>query len=132
VLSQTGDHVVAARALFGAIRYVIETCSRGSECRARSWDGTDLDAWRNALRPNTKLLFFETPVQSYARDRRHRRRCRHRPQSRRAPGGRQCLCLACAAAAMEFGADIVIHSSTKYIDGQGRAWAGLFCVRRIS
>ena len=58
---KTGDHIVSARALFGSCRYIVETlCPRfGIECTLI--DGNDLDAWQAAIRPNTKMFFFETP-----------------------------------------------------------------------
>ena len=58
---KTGDHVVAARALFGSCRYIVETlCPRfGIACTLI--DGKDLDAWKKAIQPNTKMFFFETP-----------------------------------------------------------------------
>src|SRR5258708_28127716 len=58
---KAGDHVVAARALFGAIRYVIEDVLARFGVSSTIVDGTDLAAWRAAMRPETKLAFFETP-----------------------------------------------------------------------
>jgi O-succinylhomoserine sulfhydrylase len=122
---KAGDHVVAARALFGAIRYVIEDVLARFGVSSTIVDGTDLDAWRNALRPNTKLLFFETPSNptleivdiAGVADIAHK------------AGARVVVDNAFASPAlqrpMEFGADIVVHSSTKYIDGQGRAMGGV-------
>jgi O-succinylhomoserine sulfhydrylase len=122
---KAGDHLVAARALFGAIRYVIEDVLARFGVSSTIVDGTDLDAWRNALRPNTKLLFFETPSNptleivdiAGVADIAHK------------AGVRVIVDNAFASPAlqrpMEFGADIVVHSSTKYIDGQGRAMGGI-------
>ena len=122
---KAGDHIVAARALFGAIRYVIEDVLARFGVSSTIVDGTDLDAWRSALRPNTKLLFFETPSNptleivdiAGVADIAHK------------AGARVVVDNAFASPAlqrpMEFGADIVVHSSTKYIDGQGRAMGGI-------
>ena len=122
---KAGDHVVAARALFGAIRYVIEDVLARFGISSTIVDGTDLEAWRAAMRPETKILFFETPsnptleivdiagVADIARK----------------SGARVVVDNAFATPAlqrpMEFGADVVVHSSTKYIDGQGRAMGGV-------
>jgi O-succinylhomoserine sulfhydrylase len=122
---KAGDHVVGARALFGAIRYVIEDVLARFGVSSTIVDGTDLDAWRSALRPNTKLLFFETPSNptleivdiAGVADIAHK------------AGARVVVDNAFASPAlqrpMEFGADVVVHSSTKYIDGQGRAMGGV-------
>jgi O-succinylhomoserine sulfhydrylase len=122
---KAGDHVVAARALFGAIRYVIEDVLARFGVSSTIVDGTDLDAWRAALRPETKILFFETPSNptleivdiAAVSDIAHK------------AGARVVVDNAFASPAlqrpMEFGADVVVHSSTKYIDGQGRAMGGV-------
>ena len=58
---QAGDHIVAARALFGSCRYVVETLMPRFGVACTLVDGRDLDAWKTALRPETKVLFLETP-----------------------------------------------------------------------
>ena len=122
---RTGDHVVAARALFGAIRYVIEEVLARFGVTSTIVDGADLDSWRAAMRPNTKIVLFETPsnptleivdIAAVA-------------EIAHAAGARVVVDNAFASPAlqrpMEFGADVVVHSSTKYIDGQGRALGGV-------
>ena len=122
---KTGDHVVAARALFGAIRYVIEDVLSRFGVSSTIVDGTDLSAWRAAMRPQTRIAFFETPsnptleivdIQAVS-------------EIAHQAGARVVVDNAFASPAlqrpMEFGADIVVHSSTKYIDGQGRAMGGI-------
>lgn len=121
---KTGDHIVAARALFGSCRYIVETlCPRfGIACTLI--DGTDLDAWRAAIRPNTKMFFFETPsnpnlelvdikaVAKIARD----------------AGILSIVDNVFATPMLQrplaLGADIVVYSTTKHIDGQGRCLGG--------
>jgi O-succinylhomoserine sulfhydrylase len=122
---KTGDHVVAARAMFGAIRYVVEEVLTRFGIANTIVDGTDLEAWRAAMRPQTKMVFFETPSNPTLEivdiagvcDIAHKY------------GARVVVDNAFASPAlqrpMEFGADIVVHSSTKYIDGQGRAMGGI-------
>jgi O-succinylhomoserine sulfhydrylase len=122
---KTGDHVVAARAMFGAIRYVVEEVLTRFGIANTIVDGTDLAAWRAAMRPETRIVFFETPSNptleiidiAGVADIAHKY------------GARVVVDNAFASPAlqqpMEFGADIVVHSSTKYIDGQGRAMGGV-------
>jgi O-succinylhomoserine sulfhydrylase len=126
---KNGDHVVAARALFGAIRYVIEEVLARFGISSTIVDAADLTAWRAAMRDNTRLVFFETPsnptlqivdiaaVSNIAHSR----------------GALVVVDNAFASPAlqrpMQFGADIVVHSSTKYIDGQGRALGGVILCR---
>jgi O-succinylhomoserine sulfhydrylase len=122
---KAGDHVVAARALFGAIRYVIEDVLARFGVSSTIVDGTDLSAWRAAMRPETKLAFFETPSNPTLEivDIKGVAEIAHKA------GARVVVDNAFASPVlqrpMEFGADIVIHSSTKYIDGQGRAMGGI-------
>ena len=58
---KAGDHVVAAKALFGSCRYIIEDYLPRYGVASTLVDGTDLNQWRNAVRPNTKTFFIETP-----------------------------------------------------------------------
>jgi len=122
---KAGDHIVAARSMFGAIRYVIEDLLGRFGVKSTIVDGTDLEAWRDAMRPETKIAFFETPSNptleiidiAGVADIAHK------------AGARVIVDNAFATPAlqrpMEFGADVVVHSSTKYIDGQGRAMGGI-------
>jgi O-succinylhomoserine sulfhydrylase len=120
-----GDHIVAARAVFGAIRYVIEDILPRFGIANTIVDGRDLDQWRAAMRPETKLAFFETPSNPTLEIVDIRGVCDIAHKA----GVRVVVDNAFASPAlqrpMEFGADIVIHSSTKYIDGQGRALGGI-------
>ncbi|MCM2327531.1 MAG: O-succinylhomoserine sulfhydrylase [Lysobacter sp.] len=129
-LLSAGDHVVAARGVFGTVvpllnqilgRFGVET----------SWvDATDLDAWRAALRPNTKLLFAETPSNPV---------CEIVDIAGLASIAREagailaidnCMCSPALQKPIDFGADLVVHSATKYIDGQGRVLGGAIAGRR--
>jgi O-succinylhomoserine sulfhydrylase len=120
-----GDHVIAAKAMFGACRYVIEEILPRFGITNTLVDGTDVEQWQRAIKPATKMLFLETPanptlaimdIKAVAdiADR---------------AGARLIVDNAFASPALQrpmaFGAHIVIHSSTKYIDGQGRALGGV-------
>ena len=122
---RTGDHVVAAKAMFGSCLHVVEQILPRFGIGYTLVDGTDAAAWEAAMKPQTRLLFLETPsnptlslvdIKAVA-DIAHK------------GGARLAVDNAFATPAlqrpMEFGADIVIHSSTKYIDGQGRALGGV-------
>jgi O-succinylhomoserine sulfhydrylase len=119
------DHIVAARALFGAIRYVVEEVLTRFGIAHTIVDGRDPEAWRAAIKPETRLFFFETPSNPTLEIVDIKAVCdiAHRA------GVRVIVDNAFATPAlqrpMEFGADIVVHSSTKYIDGQGRALGGM-------
>jgi len=126
---KTGDHIVAARALFGAIRYVIEDVLARFGMSSTIVDGSDLAAWRTAMRDNTRLAFFETPSNPTLQivDIAGVATIAH------SAGALVVVDNAFASPAlqrpMQFGADVVIHSSTKYIDGQGRALGGVILCR---
>jgi O-succinylhomoserine sulfhydrylase len=122
---KSGDHVVAARALFGAISFVIEEILARFAITSTIVDGKDLGEWRAAMRPETKIAFFETPSNPTLEIVDIAKVCDIAHQA----GARVVVDNAFASPALqrpfEFGADIVVHSSTKYIDGQGRALGGI-------
>jgi O-succinylhomoserine sulfhydrylase len=120
-----GDHVVAAKAMFGSCRHVVETILPRFGITFTLVDGEDNEQWRTAMRPNTKLLFLETPSNPTLSI------VDLKAVARIAEDGGARLAVDNAFASpvlqrpMEQGAHIVIHSSTKYIDGQGRALGGV-------
>jgi O-succinylhomoserine sulfhydrylase len=122
---KTGDHVVAAKAMFGSCLHVVEQILPRFGIGYTLVDGTDPAAWEAAMRPETRLLFMETPSNPTLSlvDIAAVAKIAHNG------GARLAVDNAFASPAlqrpMEFGADIVIHSSTKYIDGQGRALGGV-------
>jgi O-succinylhomoserine sulfhydrylase len=122
---KTGDHVVAARAMFGACRFVVEDILKRFGITSTIVDGTDLDAWQSAITPATKMLFLETPANPTLAI----ADIRAIADIASGCGARLMVDNAFASPAlqrpMQFGAHIVVHSSTKYIDGQGRAMGGM-------
>jgi O-succinylhomoserine sulfhydrylase len=124
---KAGDHVVAGRALFGSCRWLTDTLLPKFGVETTIVDGRENDAWAAAIRPNTKLFFFETPanptldivdleaVCAIARD----------------AGVKTVVDNAFATPLlqrpMDYGADIVAYSATKMMDGQGRVLAGAVC-----
>ncbi len=122
---QAGDHVVAARALFGSCRWVVEKLLPKFGVEATLVDGRDLARWEEAVRPNTKVFFLESPtnptlevidVAGVA------------AIARRA-GARLVVDNVFATPLfqrpLELGADVVVYSATKHIDGQGRCLGGI-------
>ncbi len=127
---RTGDHVVGAKAMFGACRYVMEEVLSRFGIASTMVDGHDLDQWRSAMRPETKMLFLETPANPTLAivDLKAVAKIAHEG------GARLVVDNAFASPVlqrpMDFGADIVIHSSTKYIDGQGRCLGGMILCKQ--
>ena len=122
---RAGDHVVGAKAMFGACRYVVEEILPRFGISNTLVDGDDVSQWERAMRPQTKLLFLETPANPTLA------LVDLNAVAAVAHAGHARLVVDNAFASpvlqrpMEFGADIVVHSSTKYIDGQGRCLSGV-------
>ncbi len=123
-LLKSGDHIVSSRAIFGTTSVLMTNFMAKFGVAATFVDLTDLDAWRSAIRPETKLLFLETPsnplteiadVRALA-DLAHEHDCQLVVDN--------CFCTPALQRPLEQGADIIIHSATKYLDGQGRCIGG--------
>ena len=123
-LVRAGDHLVASRALFGSCRWIVHEWLPRFGVETTVVDGPDLDAWRAAVRPNTRAFFLETPanpllevidvagVAAVARE----------------AGAKLVVDNVFASPIfqrpLELGADVVVYSATKHIDGQGRVLGG--------
>lgn len=124
---KTGDHVVAAKAAFGSCRWLTDNLLPKFGIETTAIDSRINGEWEKAIRPNTKVFFFETPANptmdivdmAYV--------C----GLAKARGITTVVDNAFATAAlqrpMEFGADVVAYSATKMMDGQGRVLAGAVC-----
>jgi O-succinylhomoserine sulfhydrylase len=122
---KAGDHVVAAKAMFGSCRYVVEDLLPRYGIQSTLVDGLDLDQWKRAMQPNTRTCFLESPtnptldvldIQSIAE-------IAHK-------GGARLIVDNVFAtpiwqSPLSLGADVVIYSATKHIDGQGRCLGGI-------
>jgi len=122
---QAGDHVVAAKQLFGSCRWVIEELLPRFGVASTLVNGLDLDQWREAMRPNTKALFVETPTNPTLDiiDIEALAQIAHQ-------GGAGLVVDNVFAtplwqSPLAFGADCVVYSATKHIDGQGRCLGGV-------
>ncbi|RVQ68845.1 aminotransferase class I/II-fold pyridoxal phosphate-dependent enzyme [Croceicoccus ponticola] len=122
-----GDHIVSARAAFGSCRWLVDSLLPRFGIEGTVIDSTDNDAWEAAIRPNTKVFFFETPanptldIVDLA----------HVCGVARAHGITtvvdNAFCTPIMQRPMDFGADVVAYSATKLMDGQGRVLAGAVC-----
>jgi O-succinylhomoserine sulfhydrylase len=123
-LLKAGDHIVASRSLFGATVNLFNNIIKKFGVETTYVSATDVAEWQAATLPNTKLFFLETPsnplteISDIAAIAAASRKC----------GALlvvdNCFCTPILQRPLEIGADIVIHSATKYIDGQGRALGG--------
>ena len=122
---RAGDHVVAARALFGSCRWVVEDLLPRFGVGCTLVDGTDLDAWRRAVRPETKAFLLESPANPTLEviDIRAVADIAH------AAGAALTVDNVFATPLyqrpLRLGADCVVYSATKHIDGQGRCLGGV-------
>ncbi len=123
----SGDHVVAGRAAFGSCRWILNNVLNRFGITHTVVDGRDNKAWEEAIQPNTKVFFFETPANPTMDVVDLEFVC----GLARAHGIKTVVDNAFATAALqrplEFGADIVAYSATKLMDGQGRVLAGAVC-----
>jgi O-succinylhomoserine sulfhydrylase len=123
-LLQAGDHIVCSRSVFGSTIKLIGTEFRKFGVESSFVSQTDVGEWKAAVKPNTKLLFAETPTNPLADvcDIKALADVAHNAGALLAVDN--CFCSPALQQPVKFGADIVIHSGTKYLDGQGRVVAG--------
>jgi O-succinylhomoserine sulfhydrylase len=130
-LLKAGDHVVCSRSVFGSTLnlFAKEFGKFGVESTFVSQ--TDLKEWKAAIRPNTKLLFAETPTNPLTEvcDIRALADIAHSAGALLTVDN--CFCSPALQQPVTLGADLVMHSGTKYLDGQGRVMAGA-CAGRPS
>lgn len=126
-LLKAGDHVICSRSMFGSTLNLFgkEFAKFGVETSFVSQ--TDVTEWRAAVRPSTKLLFAETPTNPLTDvcDIQALADLAHNAGALLAVDN--CFCSPALQRPVELGADLVIHSGTKYLDGQGRVMAGAIC-----
>lgn len=125
-LLKAGDHVLCSRSVFGATIKLLQDFGKfGIESTFVSQ--TDLEAWRLAVQPNTKLFFAETPSNPLTEvcDIEALADLAHEVDALLAVDN--CFCSPALQQPARLGADLVVHSGTKYLDGQGRVVAGAVC-----
>ena len=122
---KAGDHVVAAKAMFGSCRYVIEDLLPRYGIQSTLVDGLDLDQWQRAMRPNTRSLFLESPTNPTldVLDIGAIAEIAHRGRARLIVDN--VFATPIWQSPLSLGADVVVYSATKHIDGQGRCLGGI-------
>ncbi len=126
-LLKSGDHVVCSQSVFGSTITLLQTQFGKFGIETTFVSQTDVKAWRDAIKPNTKLFFAETPSNPLTEV------CDIRALAEIAHGCGallavdNCFCTPALQKPVELGADLIIHSGTKYLDGQGRVLAGAIC-----
>jgi len=121
---QQGDQIICSRDVFGSTHVLLEKTIAKFGVEIAYVPLADLDAWRAALQPNTKLLYFETPSNPLAEvgDISALAEIAHSCGALLAVDN--CFCTPALQQPLKWGADLVIHSATKFIDGQGRCLGG--------
>src|SRR3984893_16663995 len=122
---KAGDHVVAAKALFGSCRYIVEDYLPRYGVSSTLVDGTDLDQWRDAARPNTRTFFLETPTNPTLEviDIEAVAQIAHEAGATLVVDN--VFATPIFQSPLALGADCVVYSATKHIDGQGRCLGGI-------
>ena len=126
-LLKSGDHVICSRSVFGSTIKLLASEFGKFGVETTFVSQTDPQEWRDAMTPKTKLLFAETPTNPLTEV------CDIKVLSEIAHAGGallavdNCFCTPVLQRPIDYGADLVIHSGTKYLDGQGRVVAGAIC-----
>jgi O-succinylhomoserine sulfhydrylase len=122
---KAGDHVVAAKAMFGSCRYVIEDLLPRYGIQSTLVDGLDLEQWQRAMRPNTRSCFLESPTNPTldVLDIGAVAEIAHRNGARLIVDN--VFATPIWQSPLALGADVVVYSATKHIDGQGRCLGGI-------
>ena len=121
---RAGDHIVASRSLFGATVNLFNNIIKKFGVETTYVSATDVAEWKAAVRPNTRLLFLETPSNPLTEISDIAAIAAVAKQCGALLAVDNCFCTPILQRPLELGADFVIHSATKYIDGQGRALGG--------
>ncbi len=129
-LLKSGDHIIASRGIFGSTQQLFATYFEKFGVSTTLVEATSIAAYRAAVQPNTKLFFIETPSNPLTEviDIAAVAEVAHAAGALLAVDN--CFCSPALQKPIELGADIVIHSATKYLDGQGRVLGGAVCGRK--
>ncbi|WP_372862195.1 O-succinylhomoserine sulfhydrylase [Spongiibacter sp.] len=129
-LLQCGDHIVCSRSVFGTTTVLLNKYMAKLGVSSSFVSPLDIDAWRAAIRPDTKLLFLESPSNPLAEIADIKALSALAKESGCLLVVDNCFCTPALQRPLELGADIVVHSATKYLDGQGRCVGGAVVGRR--
>ncbi len=123
-LLEAGDHILCSRDVFGSTRILMDKYITKFGVEVTYVPLTDLAAWQSAVQPNTKMFFCETPSNPLSEIADLEALSQLSKQAQALLVVDNCFCTPVLQKPLQWGADIVVHSATKYIDGQGRALGG--------
>ena len=126
-LLKSGDHMVSSRSVFGTVVPLFDQICKKFGVDTTWVSPSNVDEWRAAMRPNTRLLFCETPSNPLAEICDIAAIAEIAAKANAVFAVDNCLLTPALQRPIEQGADLVIHSATKYLDGQGRVLAGAVC-----
>jgi O-succinylhomoserine sulfhydrylase len=128
-LLKSGDHIVAPRGVFGTVVPLFDQILTKLGITTTWVDLPNLDSWKAAIRPSTRLLFVETPSNPVGEVADIAALAQIARKAGAILAVDNCMCSPALQRPIELGADLVIHSATKYLDGQGRVLAGAIAGR---
>jgi O-succinylhomoserine sulfhydrylase len=123
-LLESGDHILCSRDVFGSTRVLMDKYIIKFGVEVSYVPLTDLSAWKDAVKPNTKMFFCETPSNPLSEIADIESLSQIARTAEALLVVDNCFCTPVLQKPLKWGADIVVHSATKYIDGQGRALGG--------
>ncbi|ODT77028.1 MAG: O-succinylhomoserine sulfhydrylase [Nitrosomonadales bacterium SCN 54-20] len=129
-LLRAGDHIVASRSLFGATVSLFNNILKRFNIETTFVSATDVSAWEAAVRPTTRLLFMETPSNPLTEISDIAGLAAVARKAGAWLAVDNCFCSPALQRPLELGADLVIHSATKYLEGQGRVLGGAVLGKR--
>jgi O-succinylhomoserine sulfhydrylase len=129
-LLSAGDHIVASRSLFGSTVNLFNNILSRFNIETTFVSATDVAAWEEAVKPSTKLLFIETPSNPLTEISDITALASVARKAGALLAVDNCFCSPALQRPLELGADLVIHSATKYLEGQGRVLGGAVLGRR--
>ncbi len=124
---KTGDHVVSSSALFGSCRYILKEILPKFGIEVSFIDGTKIDEWKKNIKKNTKIFFFESPSNPCLEIIDIKQVCLLAKKNKITSVVDNIFASPILQQPVKFGADVIIYSGTKHIDGQGRAMGGAVC-----
>lgn len=126
-LLKSGDHIVASKALFGSAIQILSRILPKWSITCTYVDGADMQQWSEAILPNTRMLFCESPTNPGLEITDIEALNKLKIQYNLIFAVDNCFATPIVSNPSDMGADLVIHSATKYIDGQGRVLGGVVC-----
>ncbi len=129
-LMKSGEHIVASQSIFGATVQLFSNILKRFGVETSFVNATDVKAWEGAIRPSTRMLFLETPSNPLTEIADVAAIAKLARAHHALLVVDNCFCTPVLQRPLDLGADIVIHSATKYLDGQGRVLGGAVLGRR--